>query len=386
MVARFEFMTSGRIIFGKGVLQEVGALAHAMGRRPLIVTGRDPSRSAMLDGLLDAQGIQAERFSLPGEPTISDIRSGVSRARSMHADSIIAFGGGSALDGGKAIAALATNPGDPLEYLEVIGQGRILDHRPMPCLAIPTTAGTGSEVTRNAVLLSPEDGLKVSLRHAWMLPEVALVDPELTIGLPPSLTASTGLDALTQLIEPFLSVRANPMTDAFCLEGLRRAAGSLSRAWTAGHDLQAREDMALASLFGGLALANAGLGAVHGLAAPLGGIRPVAHGVACAALLPHVLAANLRALRSRDPHGPAVARFTELARVLTGEHEAQAEEGVRWVQALTKSLEVPGLATYGLSSSDLNVIAGRALKASSMQANPVKLGQGELVDILARAM
>jgi len=386
VVTRFEFATAQRIIFGAGTLQEAGLLAKTLGRRPLLVTGRDPDRSRLLAGLLGVQGLQAQRFALDGEPRTANIRSGVAQARAASIDSVIAFGGGSALDAGKAIAALVTNPGDPLQYLEVIGQGRTLEHHPLPCLAIPTTAGTGSEVTRNAVLASPEEGLKVSLRHAWMLPRIALVDPELTHGLPPEITASTGLDALTQLIEPYVSNRSNPMTDALCLEGLRRAAASLHRAWENGHDAQAREGMALASLFGGLALANSGLGAVHGLAAPLGGMKPVPHGVACATLLPHVLEANVARLRAGAAEGPALARFTDLARILTGNPEADAEDGVQWVKALVEDLQIPGLRQYGFSSADLESIAVRATKASSMQANPVRLGVDDLTTILGKAL
>lgn len=386
MMARFEFATAQRIVFGAGVLQEAGVLAKSFGKRPLLVTGRDPSRCIPLLELLESQGLPVQRFSVPGEPTVSTVRSGVSFAKSVNADLIIAFGGGSALDGGKAIAALVTNPGDPLQYLEVIGQGRALERRPLPCIAIPTTAGTGSEATRNAVLAAPDQGLKVSLRHAWMLPEVALVDPALTLDLPPDITASTGLDAMTQLIEPYLSIRANPMTDALCLEGLRRAAGSLHQAWESGQDLKAREDMALASLLGGMALANAGLGAVHGLAAPLGGLKPVPHGVACAALLPHVLEANLRGLRSLDCGHPTLSKFLELARILTGNPAAEAEDGVRWIKALVAGLRIPGLGSYGVTSFDLGVIAERSLQASSMKANPVELSAAELQEILGRAM
>lgn len=386
MMTRFEFATAQRIIFGAGVLQEAGILAKSFGKRPLLVTGRDSSRCLPLAGLLESQGLPVQRFSVPGEPTVSDIRSGVSFAKSVNADVVIAFGGGSALDGGKAIAALVTNQGDPLQYLEVIGQGRALERHPLPCIAIPTTAGTGSEVTRNAVLAAPDQGLKVSLRHAWMLPKVALVDPALTLELPPEITASTGLDALTQLIEPYVSIRANPMTDAICLEGLRRAAGSLHRAWESGRDLKAREDMALASLLGGMALANAGLGAVHGLAAPLGGLKPVPHGVACAALLPHVLEANLRGLRSLGLGHPALPKFLEVARILTGNPEAEAEDGVRWIKALVEDLQIPRLENYGVTTFDLEVVAERSLQASSMKANPLELSAAELLEILGKAM
>ena len=380
---RFEFATAQRIIFGMGVLAEAGPLAKGLGRRPLVVTGRDGSRSQGLLELLSAHGLKPSIFSLAGEPTLADIREGAALARAGQTDLVIAFGGGSALDGGKAIAALAVNEGDPLDYLEVIGQGRLLAQRPLPCIAIPTTAGTGSEVTRNAVLVSPDHGVKASLRHPWMLPSVALVDPALTVGVPAAITASTGLDALTQLIEPFLSVKANPMTDALCLEGVRRAARSLKRAWTDGDDLAAREDMALASLLGGLALANAGLGAVHGLAAPLGGLAPVPHGAACAALLPHVLEANLRA---SGPGSPVWVKFQELAGLLTGNPGADAQDGLRWVQDLVTELRVPGLGRYGLSAADLDLIAERGLAASSMKANPVTFDRAALVAILVKAM
>jgi alcohol dehydrogenase class IV len=380
---RFEFATAQRIIFGMGVLVEVGPLARGLGQRPLVVTGRDSSRSHGLLELLQAQGLQPSHFSLAGEPTLADIREGADRARAGQTDLVIGFGGGSALDAGKAIAALAVNPGDPLDYLEVIGQGCPLAQVPLPCIAIPTTAGTGSEVTRNAVLASPDHGVKASLRHPWMLPSVALVDPALTVGVPPSITASTGLDALTQLIEPYLSVKANPMTDALCVEGVRRAARSLKRAWTDGHDLAAREDMALASLLGGLALANAGLGAVHGLAAPLGGLAPVPHGAACAALLPHVLEANLRA---SEPGSPVWVKFRELAGLLTGDPGADTQDGLRWVHDLVTDLQVPGLRRYGLSAADLDLIAERGLAASSMKANPVTFNQAALVAILVKAM
>jgi alcohol dehydrogenase class IV len=265
----------------------------------------------------------------------------------------------------------------------VIGRGRPLERRPLPCVAIPTTAGTGSEVTRNAVLTAPGQGVKVSLRSPWMLPAAALVDPLLTLALPPEVTASTGLDAVTQLIEPYLSAKANPLTDALALEGLRHAVRSLKRAWADGGDAAAREDMALASLLGGLALANAGLGAVHGLAAPLGGLRPVPHGVACAALLPHILEANLRAA---EPEGPLHRRFQELARVLTGDPAAGPADGVTWVRQLVADLRIPGLGRYGLTTADLEIVAARGMAASSMKANPVSLDQATLVQALAQAL
>jgi alcohol dehydrogenase class IV len=380
---RFEFATAQRILFGPGVLAEAGGIAEGLGRQPLVVTGGDPRRCQPLLDALRARGLAPSVFPVAGEPTVAAVEAGAEHARAAGADLVLAMGGGSALDAGKAIAALASNPGDPLDYLEVIGRGRPLERRPLPSVAIPTTAGTGSEVTRNAVLTAPGQGVKVSLRSPWMLPAAALVDPLLTLPLPPEVTASTGLDAMTQLIEPYLSAKANPLTDALALEGLRHAVRSLKRAWADGGDAAAREDMALASLLGGLALANAGLGAVHGLAAPLGGLRPVPHGVACAALLPHVLEANLRAA---GPDGALHRRFQELARVLTGDPAAGPADGVRWVRQLVADLRIPGLARYGLTAADLETVAERGLVASSMKANPVVLDQATLVQVLAQAL
>ena len=301
-------------------------------------------------------------------------------------DLVIAFGGGSVIDAGKAIAALATNPGDPLDFLEVIGRAQPLRADPLPFLAIPTTAGTGAEVTRNAVLGSPEHRVKVSLRSPRMLPRVALVDPELTLGLPPALTTATGLDAFTQLLEPFVSVRANPLTDALCRDGLARAARALPRVFADGSDLAARSDMALASLFGGLALANAGLGAIHGFAGPLGGMCGAPHGALCAALLAPSTAVNLAALAARAPQSPALARYREAARLVTGDPAATESALVPWLRELTQRLEIPGLRHYGIGADEFDDIVTKAGQASSMKGNPIALTAAELKLVLTEAL
>jgi len=383
---RFEFATATRIVFGAGTLGEAGAAAKAMGRRALLVTGREAARAEPLRELLAAEEIGSVEFAVSGEPTTEVARLGTERARESGCDLVIGFGGGSVLDTGKAIAALLTNEGDPLDYLEVIGKGKPLGKPPLPYIAIPTTAGTGAEVTRNAVLGSPEHNVKVSLRSPLMLPRLALVDPELTYGLPPEVTASTGLDALTQVMEPYVTKRANPMTDALCREGMRRAARSLRRACQKGDDPAAREDMALTSLFGGLALANAGLGAVHGFAGPLGGMFHAAHGAICARLLPHVMAANVRALQQRLAKSPALQRYDEIARLLTGSDEATADDGVAWVQELCQALQVPSLRSYGMTVADLPSVVEKSAAASSMRGNPLELTSEELTEILERAL
>lgn len=383
---RFEFATATRIIFGTGVLREAGPLARELGSRALVVTGSDTRRAAPLLDILRAQGVSASPVSVPGEPEIETVSQGVALAQRDTCSLVIAIGGGSALDAGKAIAAMLTNPGEPLDYLEVIGRGQALTQPSAPFIAIPTTAGTGTEVTRNAVLVSPQHRVKVSLRSPLMLPKVALVDPELTYGLPPAVTASTGLDALTQLIEPYVSSRANPMTDAVCVEGIRRAARSLRAAFEHGRDAAARADMAVASLFGGLALANAGLGAAHGFAGPIGGEFPAPHGAVCAALLPHVIEANLRALRERQPTADALRRYDEIARLLTGSPTATAPAGIEWLRKLVADLRVPNLGHYGLKPQHTADLVRKAAQASSMKANPITLTPAELAEILDRAL
>lgn len=383
---RFEFATAARIVFGAGSVREAAPAAAALGRRALVVTGASPERAAPLVRDLEAAGISCARFAVPGEPTIDLVRAGAASARQQGCEFVVAFGGGSALDAGKALAALLTNSGDPLDYLEVIGRGQPLARPAAPCIAIPTTAGTGSEVTRNAVLGSPEKRVKASLRSAAMLPRLALVDPELTYGLSRALTASTGLDALTQLIEPYVSARATPMTDQFCVEGLRRAAAALPRACRNGTDREARESMSWAALLGGLALANAGLGVVHGFAAPLGGRFSAPHGALCAAVLPYGMEMNVEALGARSPGSAPLQRYDEIARLLTGQPHATARDGVRWVADLCRRLEIPPLRTYGVREEQIPELVESARVTSSMKGNPIALTPDELGRILARAI
>ncbi|MBV8225361.1 MAG: iron-containing alcohol dehydrogenase [Verrucomicrobia bacterium] len=383
---RFELATAGRILFGPGTLKELEPIAADLGRRALIVRGRNPDRARHLEAIVRAANINYSLFEVHGEPTIERIEAGVKQAREIEADMVIGFGGGSVIDSAKAIAALATNPGSILEYLEVIGKGKQLALASVPCIAIPTTAGTGAEVTRNAVLASPAHKVKVSLRSPYLLPRLAVVDPMLTCDLSRSVTASTGLDALTQLIEPYVCVRSNPVTDGFCVEGLKRVARSFRSAFEDGHDIPARENMALASLFGGLSLANAGLGGVHGFASPIGGMFDAPHGAICAALLPHVMEINIRALQERARDSAVLSRYDTIATLLTGSGKATSEDGIRWVHDLCKDLRIPGLRTYGVSASDVPVVVEQAAKASSMKANPIKLTTEELTEVLEQAI
>lgn len=381
---RFDFATATKIMFGAGTLKEVGKLAAQMGKHALVVVGGKAERATELLGLLHEQGMHTTLLSVKGEPSVELAREGTQQARDAECDLVISFGGGSALDTGKAIAALLTNPGDPLDYLEVIGRGQPIKNAAAPFIAIPTTAGTGSEVTSNAVLASTEHRVKVSLRSPLMLARAAVVDPLLTHSLPREMTAQTGLDALTQVIEPFVSNKANPITDGFCREGILRAR-SLQRAYEHGDDAAAREDMSLASLLGGLALANAKLGAVHGFAGVFGGMFDAPHGAICARLLPIVMDMNIRTLRQRDPESQALRRYSEVARLLTGREDASAEDGAKWVQQLCDALSIPPLGTYGLTEADYPQLIEKSAVASSMQGNPIKLTPDELRDILTQA-
>ncbi|MCX6354571.1 MAG: iron-containing alcohol dehydrogenase [Candidatus Aureabacteria bacterium] len=381
----FEFATASSIIFGAGTLKEVAPLAAEMGTRALVVTGRSTARAHALLDQLRAHKLHTIGLAVSGEPTTSLVTEGLQRARDAGCNIAIAIGGGSVIDTGKAIAALLTNGGELFDYLEVIGRGKRLSCASAPFIAIPTTSGTGAEVTRNAVLFSPEQHVKVSMRSPLMLPRLAVVDPVLSHSLPPAVTASTGLDALTQLIEPYVSAYANPLTDGICREGIRFVARSLRIAYEDGGNAAAREDMSLASLFGGLALANAGLGAAHGFAGPLGGMFSAPHGAICARLLPWVMEANVRALERRAPSSPTLSKYDEIARLLTGSASARAREGISWVSEICSSLQIPSLAVFGLGENDIAPVVARSRKASSMKSNPIVLTDEELAWILTNA-
>lgn len=385
-VSRFEFATANQIVFGPGTARDIPTLAAAWGKRVLLITRQDADAATWLVEALQAQGMTVISFVVPGEPDVALVETGVNLARAQACEWVVGLGGGSAIDAGKAIAALCTNPGQPLDYLEVIGGGQALTVPPLPYLAVPTTAGTGAEVTRNAVLASKAHQVKVSLRSPLMLPRLAVVDPELTLSLPPAVTAATGLDALTQVLEPFVSKQANPITDALCREGLQRASESLRRVYDEPDNLAARTDMALVSLLGGLALANARLGAVHGFAGPIGGMFDAPHGAVCARLLPLVMEANVRALQAEAPDHPALMRYDQLSRWLTGYTDAGAAEGIAWVADLVAALGVPSLGAYGLTAAAVPDVVAKAQVSSSMKGNPIALRDEVLHEILQAAL
>lgn len=382
----FEFATANRIIFGTGSVKQLPELAHSYGKHALLVTGRNTSRATPLLDELNRASVLLTVFAVGGEPTLDDTRRGAKTARSSGCDFVISFGGGSATDAAKAIAALATNSGEPLDYLEVIGKGEALTRPPLPCIAIPTTAGTGAEVTRNAVLGSPQHGLKASLRGPFLLPKAAIVDPKLTIGLPRQITAASGLDALTQLMEAFTSCRSQPFTDMFCRTGLSHVRSSLREAFHDGQNLSARESMSFAALLSGLALANAGLGIVHGFAAPLGGMLHAPHGALCAATLPYATETNIHALRQRAPEHPALGHYREMAHILTASERAEPEDLIPWLLSLTRDLGIPSLGGLGLQPSQIPELVEKTAKANSTKANPLPLTKEEITGIAEQAL
>ena len=397
----FGFL-SPKIAMGRGIAPTAlkAALVELGVSRPFLVTGRTgmERHRPLLEAALGADYAHGSspHFCVGGEPTVEDAQKATQLAIESGCDSVLGVGGGSAMDLGKAVSALMTNKGDIMEYMEVIGRGKAIQQPPVPFIAVPTTAGTGSEVTKNAVLKSAVHGRKASMRHDWMLPRVAIVDPLLTISCPADVTAHVGLDTLCQVIEPFTSNAANPFTDALAKEAILRAARSLRAVVADGSNIEAREDLSVASVMGGLALANAKLGAVHGYAAVLGGLFEVApHGALCACLTPHVFRANAERLAEQAARGDAgsalaqarLDRFDEVARIVTGSSAATWAEGAAWLQALVRDTRVPGLKLLcGLKEDQIAEVARATSEASSTKGNPVVLSLPDLEAILRRAM
>jgi alcohol dehydrogenase class IV len=381
MGLNFEFATATQIIFGRKSVRKVPQILSKMGTRILLVTGRNTGRSRFLTDNLAPDEFDIYSFSIFEEPTTHVISEGAEYARESGCEAVVGFGGGSVIDSAKAIAALTPNKGKLNDYLEVIGLGKPLENKPLPFIAIPTTSGTGAEVTKNAVILSPDHRVKVSLRSPLMFPDVAVVDPELTTTMSPRITAMTGMDALTHLLETFVSNQSNPFIDALCREGLRRISSSLIKAFDNGADMEARENMAFASMLGGMALANVKLGAVHGFAGPMGGMFPVQHGAVCAALLPAVMKVNIQAVREQKLQH-INEKYGEIGRLLTGKPDANAEDGIRWITGTMEKLSIPKLSAYGIDSASFPLLVKKAKNASSMKGNPVELNDEQLMEIM----
>lgn len=383
---QFQFATANTIHFGAGVAKTIPGLLPDSLNPLFVVTGSSPYRYKGLLDLLQHNGYELDLFAVNGEPTIEIVEQATRAARNAKAQCVIAIGGGSVIDTGKAVAALIPNGGETIDYLEGVGKGRPLLEASIPFMAVPTTAGTGSEVTRNSVIGVPEAAVKVSLRSASMLPRWAVVDPELTYQLPAEIAAYTGMDALIQCMESYLSKNANPLTDGIAREGLRMAARSLRAACGKNLDMDAKTDLCVASLCGGIALANAKLGAIHGYAGPLGGMIDAPHGAICASLLVECFQANLKALSERAPRHPSLEKMRDLATVLTGNAEAKPSYALAWLESLRASLPLKRLGKLGLTSDRIGEAARKAATSSSMKGNPIELSRFELEEILEEAL
>lgn len=372
----FGITAPGRILFGRGEAAKAPGLIRAYGSRGIVVHGANPARAAWL---VDALGSQTLALPCAGEPTLADLEAALTAARAHHPDWVVALGGGAALDLGKALAGLIPAPEGAMEHLEVVGKGLPLQADPLPFIALPTTAGTGAEVTKNAVIGLPDLGRKVSLRDDRMVARLAIVDPALTDGCPKAVTLASGLDAVTQVIEPYVSVKATPYTDALSRPAIGPGMAALMRLMQ-GEDQDARDRLAWVSLCGGLSLANAGLGAVHGFAGVIGGMTGAAHGAICGALLGPVLAANREATT-----GAARMRLEEVCQVLAGALGSTATEAPAALQGWARAEGLPGLAALGVTEAQHADIVAAAKTASSMKGNPVPLTDQALRAVLERS-
>jgi hypothetical protein len=378
----FALRLPARVRFGRGAATAAtpGATPAAapeiagFGRDLLLVHGRDPARAAPLRAALEGQGCTVAALACPGEPTLAVLLDALDRARALRPQAVVAMGGGAALDLGKAVAALLPSGGDPLDHLEVVGAGRPLAAPPLPCIAVPTTAGTGSEATKNAVIGVPERGRKVSLRDDRMVPDLAVIDAALADGTPKAQTLASGLDAVTQLVEPYLSARATAFTDALARPAMAQGLRALVTLMETGEDAGARDRLAYAAHVSGIALANAGLGVVHGLAGPLGGETGAGHGAICARLLPRAL----RALDAALPEaGQARARLSDVVELVDG----IVPGGLRGMETWLDGHGLP--AAPRLSGATRARVAAASVASSSMRASPHPFGEAELDRMLA---
>ncbi|MFW3837384.1 iron-containing alcohol dehydrogenase [Klebsiella variicola] len=380
MPSLFSVFSAGEIRFGRGQLDTVAGWVAQRSERVMLVHGSSSARAAVLLGQLAGAGLDAHTFSVAREPSLEDIRNGVEQAREASIKVIVSLGGGAVIDAGKAIAALVPANGSIIEYLEVVGNGRLLESAPLPFVAIPTTAGTGAEVTKNAVINVPEQRRKVSLRDNRMLPDLAVVDPSLTDRTPRSVTLASGLDALTQVIEPYVCNRANTFTDMLCRDAIPRAMNAL-RTLMEKECAASRDDMAWVSLCGGLALANAGLGVIHGLAGPLGGLCDAPHGALCGTLLPYGLELNLENVASEE----SLSRLEEIRDALALSFSVPTTQAFTALADWSHRHGLGTLRELGVPYEALEAAAEAALNASSMRANPAKLSQSQLLSLLHKA-
>ena len=378
----FNFSAPQQIIFGNGRIGDLTFIMRDIGDRAFIVRYHSGSGFPALVRTLEENYVKWIEFEVRQEPNLALVTDAVAVAQKYECNFVVSIGGGSVIDTGKIVSVMQTNHGSIMDYLEVVGKGKTLENPAIPHIAIPTTAGTGTEVTRNAVLDIPEKKTKVSMRSDYLFPKIACVDPELTISVPPTTTAFSGMDAFSQVIEPFVSKRKNYLTDMFCRDGIRLASDYLIRAYHDGEDRVSRTMMSGVSLLGGLCLTNSGLGAIHGFAGPIGGMFHIPHGAICASLLPSVMEMNINALRRRDSINETVNSYKEIIQIVTKNPDSTIEEGIEWFKELNLKLQIPSLAGLGINKKDFSEIIERAVQSNSMKTNPIQLTRDELWQIL----
>lgn len=376
----FQFMTSTRIVFGEGALLESFSLLNQFGYCVLLVTGRNDERTQPLEAYFKQQKMRYQRVAILGEPLISTVEELAAMGRRFRPDMVIGIGGGSVIDVAKALAAMIPNQGCVYDYVDVVGRNVPLQVKPLPMIAIPTTAGTGAEVSKSAVLQSAQEQVKVNLSSLELFPDLAIIDPTLSYGMDPIISGYCGLDALTHLIEAYVCGEPNPLTDMICEEGIRRISAALLTACIDDH-LPSRSDMAFAAMLGGMARTNANLGAAHGLAAALSGRLEAPHGLISARLSPYVMKENVEAAME-EGRADVLYRYKRVARLLTGDPQAEIEQGITWVIRAIQQLNLPSLSSFGLCNTLFEVVADDALRSHAIKGNPLPLTQTRLMNIL----
>ncbi|MHA2365700.1 MAG: iron-containing alcohol dehydrogenase [Candidatus Hodarchaeales archaeon] len=383
----FDFLHTPDIKFGKGQFSKIGPIISQYGAKALMVVNKSALEAQSVNETLESLSdfkIKMIPMYVKGEPEIEVIDRGIRIG--FEADVVIGIGGGSALDAGKAIAGLIPNGESCRDYMEVIGKGLTITKSSLPYIAVPTTAGTGCEATKNAVISSKQDGYKASIRSPYFIPKVAIIDPLLMTSVPPEVTARCGMDALTQLIEPYTSNNSLLITDNLAELGIALISESIRIAFLDGKNIEARSKMALGALLGGICLTNTGLGAVHGFASPMGAMFSIPHGSICAALLTQTVRMNIQALKERNPENQVLLKYARISELLTGQtHDSlnlAYEDLIDYLHKLSKLLDIPSLGKWPISVEDYPKIVEKAKNASSMTYNPIKLTDNELTDIL----
>lgn len=389
MEINFDFHTSAEIYFGKGRISQLPSLCERFGKRIFLFKGKKSlEENGVLERILNKfkeKNFVYKIWTVSSEPEVETVDEAYLEAKEFNCDLIVAIGGGSVIDTAKAVSGLYTNEGSIIDYLEGVGKGKKIEREALPFIAIPTTAGTGTEVTKNAVISSKKDKFKKSIRHNYLIPRIALISPELSYSQPPWVTSSCGMDALTQLIEPYVSIKSNPLIDSICIKGIGLVANSLLPAYLDGNNELSRNNMSLASLFSGIALANAGLGAVHGIAGALGGLFEIPHGVACAAILPYVFQENIKGIIKREGLAEGIKKYVIISQILTNSNEKNEiksiEKGVDYLKELKRKLKIPSLSNFGIKKDDVPSII-KMCGGTSMKTNPVLLSDDEIENIL----